>query len=125
MTRRLAGGLVAVALLGASSAVADDVVVRLVDDQFEPAEIVLEHGKSYRLRLVNAGKELHEFNAPAFFRAAQVKDGASALTPNGAEVVLQPGQTAELELVAPAPGSYQLTCPDHDWEGMVGTIVVR
>jgi uncharacterized cupredoxin-like copper-binding protein len=114
----------AFAALGAPPATADDVVVRLVDDRFEPAELVLEHGKSYRLRLENRGRELHEFKAAAFFGAAKIENRA-VLTPDGSEVVLQPGQTKEVELVAPAPGSYELSCPDHDWDGMIGKIVVR
>ena len=104
---------------------ADSMVVHLVDNRFEPTELVLEHGKAYRLRVENAGKELHQFKAAAFFRAARISQGRDALTPDGAEVVVQPGQAKELELVAPAPGRYELTCPDHDWDGMVGKIVVR
>ena len=115
---------VALALAAGSARAADVVEVRMVDDRFEPAEIVLEHGKAYRLHLVNAGKDMHEFAAPAFFAAAQVKDAATVLD-QGKEVVLQTGQTRDVELVAPAPGTYELTCPDHDWDDMVGKIVVR
>jgi uncharacterized cupredoxin-like copper-binding protein len=122
--RRVAVALGLTAALAAMPARADDVVVRMVDDRFEPAELVLEHGKPYRLRLENRGRELHEFKAAAFFAAAKLGSRA-ALTPDGSEVVLQPGQSAEIDLVAPAPGSYDLTCPDHDWDGMVGKIVVR
>jgi len=121
--RLAAAALLALAALPAAGA--DLVLVRLVDDRFEPAELTLEHGKAYRLRLENTGHEMHEFSAKAFFKAAQVADAATALTNDGSEVVLQPGQSRELELVAPAPGSYPLTCPDHDWDGMVGKIVVR
>jgi uncharacterized cupredoxin-like copper-binding protein len=120
---RFAASLAAL-VAAAAPASADDVVVRLVDDQFEPAELVLEHGNAYRLHLENRGKELHEFKAAKFFATAKLAN-RSALTPDGTEVVLQPGQTADVELVAPAPGTYELTCPDHDWEGMVGKIIVR
>jgi uncharacterized cupredoxin-like copper-binding protein len=109
----------------ADLAAADLVQVRLADDRFEPAEIVLEHGKSYRLHLENVGKEMHEFSARAFFAVAQVQDAAKTLTNNGSEMVLQPGQSGDIDLVAPAAGTYELTCPDHDWDGMVGKIVVR
>ncbi len=103
---------------------ADLVVVKTVDDRFDPAEITLEHGKLYRLRIENVGKDMHEFKAAQFFHAAQLHD-AAAMTPDHTELVLQPGQTKEVELVAPAAGTYQLTCPDHDWDDMVGKIVVK
>lgn len=119
-------GLAAGFVLVAARALAADVVeVRMVDDKFEPAQIVLEHGKPYRLHLVNAGKEMHEFAAKAFFDLAQVKDAATVLQYGGKEVLLQPGQTRDVELIAPAPGTYELTCPDHDWDDMVGKIVVK
>ena len=116
--------------LAAAPALAADVAptvveVRTVDDAFEPAEIVLEHGKPYRLHLVNVGKDTHEFAAKAFFDRAQVKDAASVLSNQGKEVLLQPGQSRDVDLVAPAPGTYELTCPDHDWDNMVGKIVVK
>jgi uncharacterized cupredoxin-like copper-binding protein len=121
----LVAGLGAGMLAGAQSAAADDVVVKTVDDRFEPAEITLEHGKPYRLRIENVGKDMHEFKAPAFFAAAKITGGADAMTPDRTELVVQPGQTKQVELVAPAPGSYAVTCPDHDWDDMVGKIVVR
>jgi uncharacterized cupredoxin-like copper-binding protein len=121
----LAAALAVAATLGAGPARADDVVVRLVDDRFEPAELMLEHGKPYRLRLENAGKEMHEFKAKAFFAAATITGGAEAMTADRSEIVVQPGQAKQIELTAPAPGSYELTCPDHDWDGMVGKITVR
>jgi uncharacterized cupredoxin-like copper-binding protein len=98
--------------------------VALVDYRFEPGELVLEQGKSYRLELRNSGTATHEFAAPAFFTAAHIADRAM-LTHEGTEILLQPGQAHAIELVAPGPGSYRLTCPDHDWDGMVGKITVR
>jgi uncharacterized cupredoxin-like copper-binding protein len=119
-------GLAACCVLAAVPALAADVIeVRMVDDKFEPAQIVLEHGKPYRLHLVNAGKEMHEFAAKAFFDGAQVKDAATVLQYDGKEVLLQPGQSRDVDFTAPAPGSYELTCPDHDWDNMVGKIVVK
>jgi uncharacterized cupredoxin-like copper-binding protein len=121
-TRLVVASLVLAAL---PAAAADLVQVRLVDDRFDPAEIVLEHGKPYRLHIENVGHEMHEFSARAFFHAAQIADAAVTLTNEASEVVLQPGQSRDVDLVAPAPGTYALTCPDHDWDGMVGKIVVR
>lgn len=110
--------------LAAPCAAADLVVVRLVDNRYEPAELTLEHGKAYRLRIENVGHEHHEFKAAAFFKAAKILT-PSVLVQDGSEVALEHGKSAEVELVAPAAGTYELTCPDHDWDGMVGKIVVR
>jgi uncharacterized cupredoxin-like copper-binding protein len=126
MRARLAVALLGLAgLPAAGSAAADLVQVRLIDDKFDPAEIVLEHGKPYRLHIENVGHEMHEFSARAFFGAAQVANAATSLTNEASEVVLQPGQSRDIDLVAPTAGTYELTCPDHDWDGMVGNIVVR
>lgn len=108
----------------AVGAPAEIVRVTLADYRFEPRELVLEHGKSYRLELRNSGTATHEFAAPAFFAAARVAD-RGMLTHDGTEILLQPGQARAIELVAPESGSYALSCPDHDWDGMVGKITVR
>ena len=62
---RLAVAALVIAALPATAA--DLVQVRLVDDRFDPAEIVLERGKPYRLHIENVGHEMHEFSARAFF----------------------------------------------------------
>ncbi len=111
-------------VIALQAAAADLVVVRLVDNRYEPAELVLEHGMTYRLRIENAGHDHHEFKAAAFFKAAKVLT-PGVLVQDGSEVALEHGKSAEIELVAPAAGTYELTCPDHDWDGMVGKIVVR
>jgi uncharacterized cupredoxin-like copper-binding protein len=122
--RIVALAAVLLSLAAPCAAAADLVVVRLVENRFEPAELVLEHGKAYRLRLENAGHDHHEFKAAAFFKAARVLT-PSVLVQDGSEVALEAGKSADVELVAPAAGTYELTCPDHDWDGMVGKIVVR
>ena len=73
---------------------------------------------------MNRGKDLHEFTAPAFWHAAQVRD-PKRLTNGGTDVVVQPGQAVTIQLIAPPAGHYDLTCADHDWDGMVGQIAVR
>ena len=73
--------------------------------------------------LKNRGKDMHEFTAPAFLKAATIKDKA-VLTNGGTDIVVQSGKTAHIFLVAPAKGHYDLTCADHDWDGMVGSIAV-
>ena len=98
--------------------------VVMVDNRFRPDHLTLQSGKTYALRLENRGKDMHEFTAPAFFRAARVRN-PSALVNGGTDVAVQPGQSTTILLIAPPPGRYALSCADHDWDGMVGQIEVE
>ena len=98
--------------------------VVMVDDRFQPDHLTFEHGDVYRLHLENHGKELHEFTAPEFFAAAVVRNPGQ-LANAGHEVVVQPGASADIYLEPLKAGTYELTCADHDWDGMVGHIVVK
>jgi uncharacterized cupredoxin-like copper-binding protein len=100
------------------------VVVQLIEDRFVPDKLVFRHGVEYRLELRNDGKEMHEFTAPEFFKAVEVRN-PDVLERAAPEVLLQPGERKELRFVARQPGRYPLTCADHDWDGMVGEIVVE
>ena len=99
------------------------VTVVMVDNRFEPDHVTFQHGKPYEPRLENHGKDMHEFTAPAFLKAATIKD-KRRLANGGSDVVVQPGTSVTVLLIAPAKGSYDLTCADHDWDGMVGKITV-
>ena len=100
------------------------VQVQLVDYRFVPDHLTFSHGVTYRLHLQNTGKDLHEFTAPAFFAEAVVRDPGK-LGNGGQEVVVQPGETVDIDLVPQRSGKYDLTCADHDWDGMVGEIEVQ
>jgi len=103
---------------------AQPVTVIMVDDSFQPDHLVFEVGKPYELRLENHGKDLHEFTAPEFFRDATVRD-RRMLANGGIEVVVQSSKSAQVFLMPRVKGEYKLTCADHDWDGMVGTITVK
>jgi uncharacterized cupredoxin-like copper-binding protein len=107
-----------------AAAEAPTVSVVMTEYDFAPKHLVLRHGVRYRLHLQNAGKEVHEFTAPAFFKIAQIEN-PDALDPDRKQVVLQPDETKDLLLTASRPGSYELRCADHDWAGMVGRIIVK
>ncbi|HLY89619.1 MAG TPA: cupredoxin domain-containing protein [Acetobacteraceae bacterium] len=115
-------------LLAAAPAVhwshAQPMTVVMVDDRFQPDHLTFERGTQYLLRLENHGKDLHEFTAPEFFAAAVMRDPGQ-LANGGQEVVVQPGGSADIYLEPLKAGTYHLTCADHDWDGMVGEIVVR
>lgn len=101
------------------------VTVQAKEYDFIPAELHFQAGRRYDLRLENVGKETHELAAPLFYRAAQIETPA-VLSNEGKEVLVQPGETKDLIFRAPtSPGTYDMRCPDHDWAGMVGKIVVN
>jgi plastocyanin len=99
------------------------VTVVMVDDRFEPDSVIFHAGQPTTLRLVNQGKEMHEFTAPDFLHDATVPD-KRALSNNGGDIVVQPKQTVQVRLMPNHAGHYKLICADHDWDGMVGSITV-
>jgi len=99
------------------------VTVVMTEYRFSPSQLLFHRGVAYRLHLDNRGYELHEFTAPAFFKAIVLRN-PEALKAEGREVVLRPGEQTDLYFVAEQPGRYGLTCADHDWTGMVGGIIV-
>ncbi len=99
------------------------VTVIMVDNRFQPDHLTFQHGKPYQLDLENHGKDMHEFTAPAFLKAATIRD-KRLLSNGGGDIVVQSGKSARVFLIAPAKGHYDLTCADHDWDGMVGSISV-
>ena len=91
---------------------------------FAPANLVFRRGVAYRLHVENHGTELHEFHAPEFFAASQLRN-PGALNADKTEIAVQPGAAADLYLVPQRAGRYPLFCPDHDWAGMTGSITVK
>jgi plastocyanin len=41
------------------------------------------------------------------------------------EIVMQPGDAKDLFVTPGPPGTYDLRCADHDWNGMTGGITVK
>ena len=118
-----------IAALAPASARATDwskartLTVVTVEYAFEPKTLRFRRGVVYRLHLDNQGKETHEFTAPDFFKAIDMRDTA-VVNADRTEIVIQPGEQKDLVFVARQPGSYKLTCSDHDWAGMVGSIKI-
>ena len=100
--------------------------VQLANYKFTPANIVLDHGRSYVLRLANVAGGGHDFTARDFFAAAAIAADDRRWVTEG-EVEVPPGQVREIRLTAPAAGSYNLKCSHsfHKMFGMSGKIVVR
>jgi uncharacterized cupredoxin-like copper-binding protein len=99
--------------------------VNVVTDEyaFKPANLTFKPGVVYHLHLDNKGKETHEFTAPDFFKAIEMRD-TKPLNSDQTEIVVQPGQKKDLYFVAKQAGAYDLRCSDHDWAGMVGHITI-
>lgn len=95
----------------------------MVDNSFEPDHLTFHSGQPYALHLENHGKEMHEFTAPGFLRAATIRN-LGRLANGGTDIVVQPGQSATVFLIPGRKGQYDLYCADHDWDGMVGSITV-
>ena len=102
------------------------VEVHLSNYRFTPRTIVLDHGRSYVLRLANVSGGGHDFTAPAFFANANVAARDRRWTIEG-EVEVPPRQMREIHLTAPRAGVYKLKCSHsfHKMLGMAGQIVVR
>jgi uncharacterized cupredoxin-like copper-binding protein len=102
---------------------ANKVTVQTVEYAFKPASLTFHQSVAYRLRIDNQGKETHEFTAPDFFKAIEIRD-AKPLNADRTEIEVQPGQHKDLYFVAKQQGSFDLRCADHDWAGMVGDITI-
>jgi len=96
----------------------------MIDYTFIPDHLTFQHDIHYRLHMENHGKETHEVTAPTFFASADI-DNPEVLNRERTEIVMQPGDTKDLYLTAHKPGTYDLRCSDHDWNGMVGGITVQ
>lgn len=100
--------------------------LKLSSFKFEPSEIVLEHGVPYELHLVNTSSGGHDFAAKSFFARAQIRPQDMAQVRDG-RVEVAGGESVDLRLIAPAPGTYRLSCTHfmHGPLGMTGRIIVR
>ena len=54
-------------------------------------------------------------------RIAPDADWANAIT----AAVVRPHEAKDMYFIATRPGSYELTCADHDWAGMTARITVE
>jgi uncharacterized cupredoxin-like copper-binding protein len=98
--------------------------VELANFDFTPREIHLRAGEPYELVLENVTSGGHDFAAPEFFAAAQIKPSDAPLVAQG-KVDIPAASTRRVHLV-PAHGTYKLVCTHtgHSLLGMTGTIVV-
>jgi len=108
----------------ADSSKAERVVLVETEYRFAPTRLTFRVGSTYRLHVENRGKELHEFTAPAFLKTVEIVN-PEALSPDGTELVVEPGEEKDLDFVPKQAGRFPFYCADHDWAGMTGEIVVK
>ncbi len=99
-----------VASPGASSALTGPVTIEAVDIDWNPNEATIPANTDVTITVTNNGVALHTF----------------VIEDLGIKVKLQPGQTQEVVVNAPA-GTYKFICdvPGHAQAGLVGTLTVK
>jgi plastocyanin len=102
---------------------AERVDVRMLEYEFVPDQLRFRQGVPYQLHLINAGKEGHDFTAPDFFHAVDVRN-ADVLGAGKSSIYVKPGETADIYFIADKAGLFAPRCADHDWAGMKATIIV-
>jgi uncharacterized cupredoxin-like copper-binding protein len=119
---RLALPLLAFALTGAQPEQRVDIA--LSNFKFTPNTIALAHGQPYVLHLTSSGG--HSFAAKAFFAAATMTAAERAKVAGG-KVELAGGESVDVHLIAPAAGTYKISCTHflHSSFGMTGHFAVR
>lgn len=108
-----------------ASSDAPRVEVRLSSFKFEPSSLRLQAGRPVVLHLVNTAGGGHNFSAPEFFAAAQVRGEDRAFVSKGSVEV--PGHSSRDIALVPSGGRYRLKCTHtfHTTFGMKGSIVVE
>lgn len=114
--------LVALSPVQASPAV---VQVTMTNFKFSPSALQLQPGVPTVLRLRNDAGGGHNFEAPAFFRAARIDPASAGLIRDGRVEVPSDGMVSIV--LTPAAGRYPLKCTHtlHSTFGMKGRIIVR
>lgn len=102
------------------------ITIELSNFNISPNSLVLEHGHSYRLRLVNRSPSSHDFSATSFFRSAKL-EAEDRRKFKGEKIELRGRQEVEISIVPQQPGHYKFHCthPFHAALGMRGSIDVR
>ena len=103
---------------------AQRVDVELSSFDFTPSTLHLKAGRPVILHLVNTASGGHDFAAPAFFAAAQLRPRDRPALAKG-RVEVRGGQSRDVALV-PRAGRYPLKCSHafHKTFGMTGRILV-
>lgn len=120
---------------GKNAGAADVIEIEMVDFAYVPEEIDIPAGTPVLLRFINNGTFEHEaMIGDAHMQEEFAEEGDHAHGDEGGEghhgdvmaVTVQPGETADLEVVIDEPGEWYVAChiTGHYEQGQVGTINV-
>jgi len=120
MRARAVTSLVTLLVLWAMGCDSPEQTVDIVaeDFRFTPAEVRVAAEHPIRLRIVNAGREPHEFKSVLLVR----QTGVTGTPPSSLPVL--PNHKAET-VVRTIPGVYLFSCAMRGHAGMSGTIIVE
>lgn len=120
MRARAVTSLVTLLVLWAMGCNSPEQTVDIVaeDFRFTPAEVRVAAEHPIRLRIVNAGREPHEFKSVLLVH----QTGATGTSPSSLPVL--PNHKAET-VVRTIPGVYLFSCAMRGHAGMSGTIIVE
>jgi len=120
MRARAVTSLVTLLVLWAMGCNSPEQTVDIVaeDFRFTPAEVRVAAEHPIRLRIVNAGREPHEFKSVLLVR----QTGVTGTPPSSLPVL--PNHKAET-VVRTIPGVYLFSCAMRGHAGMSGTIIVE
>jgi plastocyanin len=133
VSRRIAAvvlsGALSLAIPGAGQAQGPSpqvINVELSSFAFSPSALTFQHGRTYRLHLVNTSGGGHDFTAPEFFAASQIAP-ADRVRVAGGKVKLAGKQSVDVTLTPEKAGIYALHCSHflHAGMGMKGAITVE
>jgi plastocyanin len=112
--------LVAVLVLRTTACDSSEQTVHIVaqDFLFTPAEVHVSAERPIRLRIVNEGREPHEFKSALLAHQTKLTGGPSSSLP------VLPNHTAEA-VIRTIPGVYLFYCAIRGHAGMSGTIIVE
>ncbi len=141
--------LVFLALGGAAGAAKQKVTIALSEMKFTPSKITVQAGSAVEFKLVNRGKQKHEFMVYAppkagldgeelekwaeensYFKDLELKvegGGIEVVGTNIFEVEVDAGKSAELKFTPKRTGTFEIGChiEGHYEKGMKGTLVVK
>ncbi len=108
------------------------VTTGLMEFGYEPKKLVFKTGQTYKLEIINIGKEKHYFTAPEFFKAIVTRKAQNKLAEIKAPFflaleIMPKGGQIDLYFIPRTKGTYPLYCtrPGHKDQGMVGSIVIE
>jgi uncharacterized cupredoxin-like copper-binding protein len=111
---------------------AQEVTVRMTEYQYEPSHIELRKGQPVELRLVNEGKELHEFVTEALVDTPVdvESQGVIAAARGLDELEVPAGATVVLRFTPGKAGQFSFRCDaespvSHLKSGMKGSMTIR